>query len=1244
MKPNLLAFTHSLLCFLNASALEDLTPEILIPEPSRGTILYGLSDNGDWGVACGAPGDGGTSDFTGATLYDLRNNPVEIIELTGTAAFCAAFDVTDDGTLVAGSYNTKPAVCRLENGKWTWHELPVPDREVTISNPESGYSRTYRINAGEVSKVTPDGRYGVGMVGSNETVNISIGMMWDLVTMEMVELPGLENSGYLMQISADGRYVLASGGGYTLYDRETGERKPIRGLGLSTYVQCMSTDGRYISGAYTGQDGEAYAGFYDVVNDKLTVIDGEANADAVAWTITDDGVPLIARPYLTPYADAYVWHDDYMYSLKDLLTQVYGLNLDNYNISNTGKPGLVSRDGRTMTFITAARNGYVLRLKEDIRDALDRIDLLKDRTVSPAEGTVMTGFGDIKIKFNHPMEGSPMAQARIQLLDSQGNVVANPLANGGITIRDSEIQISFRTRTLNPGETYTLLIPAGQFWIKGREKSANEEIRIQYTGRENVAVSPVDILPADGSAMSSLSLTENPVVVTFDTRIKVNAPLIGSRPVARVYIDDEEEPISEANLDTDIATGTKLVIFPTSTLPFYKGSTYRITVPRGAVTDLSGFGPSEEFTLTYEGSFVPQLGDERYLFKSTCDNYTNFLFYEGDHGTPVAEYQDMGFTADLTPWSVVRESATATDQAFGSHSVYTDGRQSDDWVTTRQILIPETGEIYLAFDSQSYRRSKEDYLKVYVYEYVGILNSLNAETIGRIRENGKLVYNELQSPGATEDYLEGEWTHNVVDLSEFAGKSVYICFLNDNQNQSMVMIDNIEVFKEMDSFITLRNNTNVVNQDDIRIWGMISVTSETGTFSDVTMVLKDGEGNEVSAITESGLDLKKGDYYNFSFADNLPLRKGEENSFTIDYTLGGKPSTYSGVVRDLTFQPEKRVVIEEFTGRDCQFCPGGIIMMEQLTNTYGSRVIPVALHCYNGTDPKGSNVMGYWQFTGMTGAPQARINRGEVSSPLYQIPGGYVDSGSDIPGNDGSVRLWKDHVAEEFNEPALMDVSLVPESSSDDVFVFTATVMSAINLDNTGVRVFGVLLEDNLADYQVNAYANNTDPIFGEWGFGGLYGKSPALYTFSNVARAVWGTGYNGTAGLIPQKITASTEYPVEIVVDKPSNVMDPAACKLVVMLIDDATGRVINAAVSQSMASVAGVNPSAVIDIKTRNGDVVVNSPERVYVRVYNSAGMLLNACEGIGEITVDTGGYHGMVIVEARGDGGVTVRKFLM
>ena len=1232
----------------SAFAQKELVPDIFFPDPANGACLYGISDNGEWGVANQEAGESGFAEFSGAVLFDLRTIPAKKISLTKGQAFGSAYDVTDDGLAVVGSVNRKPAVFKFEDGEWKSHILPIPDREFKIRNVYTDEYATYKLNGGEVFSVTPDGKYGVGMAGCNEYIQIEVGCMWDLETYEIIPLPGLglENSSFsrLTEISADGRYVLGRGGGYKLYDRETGKSISSK-VGLDIYAQGLSPNGRYLSGVVSRGDYD-FAAYYDVWEDKLTVIDGETNADAVAWTTTNDGVPLISRPYINPYAYGYVWHDGFMYSFEEILTQVYGINLRNYNIDNTGKPFQVSADGRTIVMLMGPGDSYVIRLKEDIRDAVARVDLFKDWTASPANGTTMTSVGTVTLNFKHPIEADETAASKITLKDANGQVVATPIANGGVVAKNTTMTIQFRTRTMNPGEAYTVNIPEGTFNILGRAKSVNPEININYVGRENVPVKPIDISPKDGSAISSIDLNENPVVVTFDTKVKVNVPLGGERPMAKIYIDDETTPIASCNMDVDLYTGNKLVVFPASTLPLYKGSTYKVVIPQGAVVDLSGNGGSDEISFSYTGTYVPQLGDEKYLFHSTCDDYTNWLFYEGDHGTPTAEYAEMFFTADETPWAVVRESEESTDMCFGSHSCYIDGRASDDWVTTRQILIPEGTQAYLSFDSQSYRRLKEDYLKVIVYEYAGILNSLNKTIVDDIKKNGEVIYYERESPGASEAYLTGEWKHNVIDLTPYAGKSIYVCFVNQNQNQSLVMIDNVEVTRDVKAFVTLRNSTNVVNNNDINIWGMLSIASEMADYNNLSMTLKDQNGNVVSEIAESGLGLKYGDAYTFKFPQNLPLETGVENPFTIEYQLDSDDLKYDGVIRNLTFNPTKRVVIEEFTGRDCQFCPGGLVTMEHLESLFGGQVIPVALHCYNGSDPKGSNVMGYWEFTGMNGAPQARVNRGPVAGPIYMTSNGYVNSGADIPNNVTNEKLWKDYVVEELNEPALMEISVVPNETKGNNLQFTATVKSAISLENQNLRIFAVLLEDDLIDYQVNAYYATNDPILGEWGQGGMYAQATVYpYTFNNVARSVWGQSYNGTPGLLPNTISSSQEYNIDLSVPVPNNVANVDNCKLVVMIIDENTGKVINAAKAKSISGLQEVTGDASdIDVNILNGEVNVSSASNVNVAVYSPSGMLIASGQGNGSFSVSLNGYQGLAIVRVNAPSASLSKKIMV
>ena len=66
-------------------------------------------------------------------------------------------------------------------------------------------------------------------------------------------------------------------------------------------------------------------------------------------------------------------------------------------------------------------------------------------------------------------------------------------------------------------------------------------------------------------------------------------------------------------------------------------------------------------------------------------------------------------------------------------------------------------------------------------------------------------------------------------------------------------------------------------------------------------------------------------------------------------------STIAGGVSNLSFEPVKKIVVEEYSGRDCANCPLGILAMENLERTYPGRVIPVILRTY-GSDPLGTGL------------------------------------------------------------------------------------------------------------------------------------------------------------------------------------------------------------------------------------------------------------------------------------------------
>lgn len=1268
------------LTFGAASAATDLTPDIIFPHVAGAKVLEGMSNNGLYGVAKVKNEDAGNTFSAGAYFYDFTGSQPKATNLAPSATGSSAHDVTDDGKLVVGEVNFKPCIWRYENGSWNVEMLPIPDDHVHVMVPveadDDAPTATYKINGGFAAAVTPDGKYAVGRLGCYEYEMVEEGVMWDLTdpaNIKIIELntpvggtdgKDMHQSRYL-QLSNDGRYILCwnafsyynsvvfvwdrqeNKAHYIIYKEENGRltlRNPAyQGTNLDGITKSLTPEGRYVSGSVGDSSGNEYVFLFDVFNDELKVFNDVLYNDATAWSVTPDGIPVTSVPAVSPYVDGYILYDNFFFPVSQLLTDVYGVNLVAKGIDNTGKGTLISDDGRTIFFVTGQYDGYLLRLKEDLTDGIAKIDLMKNWRPSPAAGSKASVLSTVSFTFDNPLEYDASKASSITLTDGSGNVSVAK----NVSVSGNRLDVNFGNVELAQDVVYTVAVPENVCWIKGRPQDFNHALQVNYTGRDkNKPVEIVSISPKAGTALANLDLNDNPVEIIFDVPVKVNT-VGGEAPIAHLYVDDETEPLASLNIDYDVNSG-RLVIFPINSVYLYKGSDYTIKVPAGAVTDNYGYGLSEAFEITYAGAFVPQMGSDIYLFHSTGDSFENVLVYEGDHGVPVAEYEKFGFTQDTTPWWVVCDD-NSTDMAFASHSRYKDGRDADDWLMTRQILVPENIPAYLKFQGQSYRKNKTDKLKVYVYAYSGTINSLSKSRIDDIVANGDLVFNEQLSPGANEEVIAGEWTDYVVPLDAYAGKSIYIAFVNNNtyKDGSMVMIDNIEVRKDVSAFVTITSAANVVAQEAAQIKGKLSVVSDLADYNALSLTLKDSTGKTVSTISDNAVSLKAGDIYDFVFPQGLPLELGEEVSYSIEGSVSGSEGsdavTYSGMVRNLAFQPEKRVVVEEVTGKTCPNCPLGILGMEMLESRFPGKIVPVALHAYgNGADAKGAGIIDYaiTVFNSNLSAPNGIINR----RPNQSFPAASYAPDPDKPGalkyaftaaeSGSSSNLWLDEVLEEFNEPAFLDVALKANHAVDDnTLKFTATVRSAINLTEQNVRVLGILLEDNLFDMQDNNLYMQTDPILGPFGAGGQYGYPVFPYTFNNVARTIWGNSVNGMAGLIPTTLNVGEEYKVEMKQTIPSIVSDKENLKMAVILIDQNTGRVINAAVTEANTTGVGevADDLAGLQIVKVGSDVEVTADGDVQVALYTLDGRVLAQANGAGRVMLPLGGYNGIFIVRA-------------
>lgn len=1236
---------------------ESMRPEICRTQTSE-LYISRISNSGLWGVSPSSTEDAeGMTVNNGGILINISDMSEKTI--TSENGWCEVSDVTDDGNIVAGGCDGKPAYYTVSTGKWTL--LDTKDTE----NPY-----------GLLLAITPDGKYAVGQKQPDTNGWKFRAVMFDLTTGEAIDLPGIDHTdrnGYdqyqnrATDVSPDGNYVFgqisvsypADEASY-VYDRSTQTFIPmgfeisggkwiplVNNLYSAGSIQASpngkwATGGAYIVKEIEGsQYPEEYTVAYrfDVENRKFEVIDNGFDHDCPGFAITSDGVVLGASPATNPYSELMIQRGNYFYNFNTIMALGYGVNFkEAYGLPVTGKPCSVSEDGLTLAQISSTTDGWILKLKESVTDASKRISLLGNCSVSPAIGSTFSKLTTVRLTFDRNIALAMNAEA-VKLLDGDGNVIDSALR---ATVEGTSVTVRFIPTNLDAGKTYKVHFPQGFLSVLGDPTEVTGEFDVTYTGRGTNAVNVVRTIPADGTALSQIDAAANPIIMTFDATL--GTPTEGL--TGQLYEDGQESPISEIRFTV---SGNQLYAFTPATQYLFKGSNYTVEIPAGVVADMSGAGFNEAVTLHYEGSYVRQAsGDDKYLFTSNCNNPYDFMFYEGDHNEPSNLVKGWSFTKDI-PWWYVASTEDTGDMAMASHSMYTPAGKSDDWMTTPAIYIPAGSEAILEFDSQSYLKSKSDRLKVIIYTDNTVYNTLSSAVVDKMRD-GDVVYDAIESPGDSEENLEGDWKHNTVSLAAYAGKQIYVAFVNQNENQSAIFVDNIRISRnaKFSAFVTSKEN--VVKEESQKIEMQLVGSNKMVTYDTVNATLYDAEGNEVSKFAQSGIGLGEGDIFNFSFDKELPLTVGKETAFKVYVKLDDEELVVDGTVKNLAFEPVKRVILEEMTGVGCPNCPLGILAIDKIHSIYGDRFIPIAIHTYTG-DPYSSGLDSYTSFLGLNAAPTGRINRGAVASPMISVGLDYRFSGAGLTTSDGSdPSCWLDLVQNELAETAEMGVEVTYNYNADSKEIsIPVRVTPALDIERRNLNLLYVMLEDGLVRYQDNNLGSVEDEDLGKFGKGGEWSNSRvAPFTHNHVARAVYGDTYNGTGGYFPQTLKAGETFTIDLSSDMSSVISKPENTSIVAIVIDANTGGVINAA----MAKVGTSSDSAVSEISSANAlNIVRNgatfsvaSEGDITIEAYTTDGMQVAESNGNGSAAIDLSGVNGMVILRATAAEGSTTLKVIL
>lgn len=252
-----------------------------------------------------------------------------------------------------------------------------------------------------------------------------------------------------------------------------------------------------------------------------------------------------------------------------------------------------------------------------------------------------------------------------------------------------------------------------------------------------------------------------------------------------------------------------------------------------------------------------------------------------------------------------------------------------------------------------------------------------------------------------------------------------------------------------------------------------------------------------------------------------------------------------GYIVSLSQAAKKKVLVEEFTGTWCGWCPRGIVGLDKLNEKYPDDVVTVAIH---NDDP-----MAIDYGVNAPSFPYAMVGRTTAADPYFGLNGEPFGIG--------------DLVAEQLQIPAEASIALSePLMDANGKITFSTDLVFNYSSDTAPYALAFAVLTDGLTgdtkDWaQYNYYSHAADwagyPDLKEWYEGASYEKQ----VYNHVAIAAKGIA-NGLTGSVKAPIVEGETKTYSNYINVSGNALTTNLDQLsvVAMLINKTTGAVVNA------------------------------------------------------------------------------------
>lgn len=524
-------------------------------------------------------------------------------------------------------------------------------------------------------------------------------------------------------------------------------------------------------------------------------------------------------------------------------------------------------------------------------------------------------------------------------------------------------------------------------------------------------------------------------------------------------------------------------------------------------------------------------------FQDADKSKSLFSIYDLSNQTPTSLMGQLGFAAGK-PWLLsLQDSYTSPNYFAGATSSFSPAGTADAWLVTKAIEIPDSGYV-LSWKSEAFELDKRDGLQVYISDRGGNPQTDFGEPVWQVEE---------EEAGPTEN-LDGEWQEHELSLDSYAGKTIYVAFVNRSTDKSMICLDDVLVSCPRPYVVELDMEP-MYTSDEIEVRGHITAGATAITGYDIHYTMAD---SIVRTEHYTGLDIQPGESHSFVFSKKIaPAEKGVYNKFKVWANVEGKRNV--GIVDSVAsvdFIPAHRVLLEEGTGMWCGYCPLGMLAIEHLQKLYPDTLLAVAVHNNDVLcDPDYDAALGFQSF------PTGLVNRSLVCQPMAMTSDNYTYEG-DATFLSCVQEALKGYVC---LEPTIESAVL----SGNSINVKSSVTFAVVPPAGQTYRLVYILTENNVKalGVQHNYLSTSSLPILGDFGKGGKYGQENIVdMPFNEVARGIY-PEFKGVAGILPSAVEPNKAYDTSYTIDLEGTSYNSADNLYVtVVVLDAATGNVINA------------------------------------------------------------------------------------